>query len=312
MEDRAHALIAGLFTLILSLAVAVSVWWLSGNREATQDVLLVAKGGVEGLSAQSQVRFRGLRVGKVLSVTIEPEEPHRILVTVRIYRTVPISSSTMAKLNTMGVTGLAYVQLDERTGGKPIAVSPGALPRLDLEPSNVAALSDSVTEIAVHLRQIVAKVNAFFDPGNIAQIDRTLDHLEAASAGLERTLKEAPLLLADMRRALSEDNLKNLHAGLANLAKASGEAAPLLMEARKTLSHLESLGRRLDEMSTETGGEITAGSLPRLNRLMQDVSASSQQLSRVLGQIERSPQSLLFGRPAPAPGPGEPGFQSPK
>jgi len=308
MENRAHALAAGLFTLILSLTVAFSVWWLAGSREATQDLLLVAKGSVDGLSAQSQVRFRGLRVGKVLDIVIEANEPHRILVTVRIARAVPLSTATMAKLNTMGVTGLAYVQLDERQGGKPLPADSGTVPRLNLEPSNVAALSESVTEIALHLRQLVAKVNAFFDENNMAQLDRTLDHLEGVSVGMEQSVKQASLLLADMRRVLNDENLKNLRVSLANLAKASGETAPLLVEARKTLAHLESLSRRLDQLGTEAGGEVSATSLPRLNRLMQDVSASSRQLSRVLNQIERSPQSLLFGHPTPAPGPGEPGF----
>jgi phospholipid/cholesterol/gamma-HCH transport system substrate-binding protein len=312
MENRAHALAAGLFTLILSLAVAFSVWWLSGSREATQDLLLVAKGSVDGLSAQSQVRFRGLRVGKVLNIVIEADEPHRILVTVRIARAVPLSTATVAKLNTMGVTGLAYVQLDERQGGKRLLADASALPRLNLEPSNVAALSDSATEIALHLRQLVAKVNTFFDASNMAQLDRTLDHLEGVSAGMEQSSKQASLLLADMRRVLNDENLKNLQLSLANLAKASGETAPLLVEARKTLSHLESLSGRLDQLGAEAGGDVAATSLPRLNRLMQDVAASSRQLSRVLGQIERSPQSLLFGHPAPTPGPGEPGFSAKK
>ncbi len=312
MENRAHALAAGLFTLILSLAVAVSVWWLSGNREATQDILLVAKGSVDGLSAQSQVRFRGLRVGKVQAISIEEGEMHRILVTVRIARSVPLTTTTTAKLNTMGVTGLAYVQLDEGKGGRAVSRQAGVMPELSLEPSNVAALSDSATEIAGHLKQLVAKVNRFLDAGNLAQLDRTLDHLEGVASGMNNTMKQAPLLLADLRRALNDENMKNLQTSLTNLSKASGEAGPLLTDARKALAQLESLGRRLEEMSSEGGGELASGSLPRLNRLMQDVSSSSRQLSRVLTQIERSPQSLLLGRPAPAPGPGEPGFSAEK
>ena len=41
MENRAHALAAGIFVLILLFAIGLAGWWMTGKREASRDILLV-------------------------------------------------------------------------------------------------------------------------------------------------------------------------------------------------------------------------------------------------------------------------------
>jgi phospholipid/cholesterol/gamma-HCH transport system substrate-binding protein len=57
-----------------------------------------------------------------------------------------------------------------------------------------------------------------------------------------------------------------------------------------------------------TGAEVqrfSAQTLPELQRLMGELSELSAALRRLSEQTERQPESLLFGRRAPAAGPGE-------
>ena len=88
---------------------------------------------------------------------------------------------------------------------------------------------------------------------------------------------------------------------MANLEKASGEAGPLI-------ASLQGVSKKLDALLAESGGEITQTTLPRLNVLLQELSVNSRQMSRLLDQIEESPNMLIFGREARRPGPGEAGF----
>ncbi|MGB0129302.1 MAG: MCE family protein, partial [Rhodocyclaceae bacterium] len=85
-----------------------------------------------------------------------------------------------------------------------------------------------------------------------------------------------------------------------------------LENLRTLLASLQSLGKRADALSATAGNELTGDTLPRMNGLIADLSATSRGLTRVLGELERSPQSLVFGSPAATPGPGEPGFEMPK
>lgn len=310
MENRAHALMAGLFTLILLLGIAFSAWWLSGHREATQPILLVAKGRVDGLNTQSQVRFRGLRVGKVTSISIEPSAPHRILVTAQIAKSVPLSTTTSAQLNMMGVTGLAYIQLDEQmVEGQPLVLAEGQVPRLMLAPSNFDALSHAATDITSELRDLVHRANHLLSADNTAHFSRTLAHLETGSASLAQSLDQLPKLLTALRTVLDADNLAHLKATLAHLEQAGAETGPLLQDARRAVARLDAVGQRLDHLGGEIGGELSADTLPRLAQLMSDLSGASRDLSRTLESLRETPQSLIYGRPPGMPGPGEPAFR---
>lgn len=312
MESRAHALAAGIFTLVLAVALMISAWWLTGSREETQDVMLVAGGSINGLNTQAQVRFRGLRVGKVEEVAIDPLPPYRIHVRVSLARSVPLTSHTTAQVNTQGVTGLSFVQMDDDGNGKPLALNGQALPALALRPSSLDGLGSAATDLASQVRTLTERLNLLVNERNLGHIERTLGHLENATAGMDKTLKEAPQLLADVRRVLSDDNLKRLSGTLANLERASADAPALVTEARRALDGLQGASKRLDALGTDLGGEVSQSTLPRLNRLLQDLAVNSRQLSRVLDQVERSPQSLLFGRDGQRPEPGEPGFKEGK
>ena len=65
MENRSHALMAGLFTLLLGTAAILAAWWFGGKHELTREYTVVTRQNVTGLSLQGQVRYRGIRGGKV-------------------------------------------------------------------------------------------------------------------------------------------------------------------------------------------------------------------------------------------------------
>jgi hypothetical protein len=72
MENRSHALAAGIFTIIFGIAAAIAIWWLGQSDESTTTYLLETRGNVTGLNVQAQVRYRGIRAGKVAA--IEPDD----------------------------------------------------------------------------------------------------------------------------------------------------------------------------------------------------------------------------------------------
>lgn len=46
MENKAHALIAGTFTLLLLVATLAAIWWFGGKREAVSEFLVVTRQNV--------------------------------------------------------------------------------------------------------------------------------------------------------------------------------------------------------------------------------------------------------------------------
>ena len=65
MENRSHALLAGLFTLALLVAAAFAAIWIGRTNVQLMPYDLISSSPVTGLSVQSQVRYQGVPVGNV-------------------------------------------------------------------------------------------------------------------------------------------------------------------------------------------------------------------------------------------------------
>ncbi len=79
MENRSHALAAGIFTILLGICAAVAIWWLGQSDESTTSYVLETRRNVTGLNLQAQVRYRGIRAGKVTAIEPDEADPRVIL-----------------------------------------------------------------------------------------------------------------------------------------------------------------------------------------------------------------------------------------
>lgn len=307
MENRSHALMAGLFTLSFAIIAAVALWWFSGASEDTDTYILETRGNVTGLNVQGQVRYRGIRAGKVVDISPDANDPGLLLVKIIINGKYILTDKTVARLNYQGVTGLAYVMLEESDkegGGKPLDTRDDAPSRIRIQPGFVEKLGEKAGDIAGQLAELSARLNRLLDERNFQNISRTLDNLATASDGL----KELPNIMASLKAALSDDNLRRLQSLLAHLEKTAGEAAPLTAEVRILVTTMNGLAKRFDSV----GERMNADTLPRAETLMTEVTAATRRLDRLLDTLNDAPQSVLFGKQPAQAGPGEAGFAIPK
>ena len=242
MESRSHAIAAGLFAIILSAGVVLALWWFSDKREATRELVLVTSSSVNGLNPQATVRT-GASWRARWRHRADPGNPRDVLVTVRIRADLPITQGTRARLATQGVTGLAFIALDDNgEKPRPWPAWPADRP-LRLAPGPDRRGERRVAADAVPRTRAGRAPAGLANPDNLARIERTLAHLERSSQGLERTLQEAPQTLAAVRQVFSRDNLARISRSLDNLERLSGEAVPLAREGRTLLTRLQTVER---------------------------------------------------------------------
>lgn len=305
MENRSHALIAGLFTLLLGLSAIAALWWFGGKSEDTKAYQVITTKSVTGLNPQAQVRYRGVRVGRVEAIEFDPSDIRNTLIGIRIRSDVPVTEGTIAKLGYQGVTGIAHVQLEE-TGANPAILAPtaGGLPRIPMRDSLIQELSATGAETLRNVRDLVASIHQVLSPENRQAIVKTLANLEAASGNA----REASVQL---RTLLTPENVRLLQATLQRAEQTVGQAAPFFAEARGLVARLQTVGDKLDLALGDPASGGVSALAPRLNELTIDLAVTSRQLGRVLQSLEDSPQSLIFGKQADLPGPGEAGFVVP-
>jgi phospholipid/cholesterol/gamma-HCH transport system substrate-binding protein len=308
MENRAYALATGLFMVCLGLAIVMAIWWMGQRREEVNFYILQTHGNVTGLNTQAPVRYRGIRAGRVEDIYPDDHDSRLILVRISLASRYRLTRGTVAQLNQQGVTGLAYVQLeDDGSKPEPLIAAGEEVPRINLQPSLMEQLGTQAGDIAVQASELAFRLSRLLNDANLRNVSRSLENLATASEGL----KELPAVTASLRQALSDGNVRRLTATLDNAEKMSAEVAPLAQETRETVRRVSTLVDRADRLLANTGSEVNDSTLPRFNALAQDLATATRQLDRLLRTLERNPQILLFGRPASAPGPGEAGFVAP-
>lgn len=310
MENRAHALAAGLFTLVLGAALAAVALWFGKDDIKLIPYVLTTSRPVTGLKVEAPVRYRGVDVGKVDEISIDPNNGGRVQILIGVRQGTPITSSTYAQLGYQGITGLAYVLLgDEGESKHPLKSSGGAIAQIHMKPS----LMDSGESLFGSFVEISDRVKQLLDDENQARVRRTLANLEeatqrvsVASKKLEPSLEAMPALIAETK-ALAGD----ARASVGKADQLIGSVNALALKLDRRVDTLSAAVARVDASVGEVGvaaravGEET---MPRVNVLVDGLARDTHALGRVIDNLGEQPQSIVFGTPPRAPGPGEPGF----
>ncbi len=309
MENKAYALAAGLFTVLLGVGVIVAAMWLSGETYERVPYVLESRHPVSGLNIQAPVRLRGVEVGKVESIGFDPADARLILVRIGVRTGTPITRGTTAQLGSQGVTGLAYVMLDD-DGKKPepMTSSSDHQARIPVRPSFLDDLSGSGKDLLTEVNQVVQRLNLLLGEKNQAQLIRTLASLEAVAKradvlahALEPAAGNLPALTADARKALARADTM------------FSELTDLSRELKQQAGALERVAKSAEQVGGSTqavSGAVVSESLPRINMLLDEMTRNSRNLDRLLTDLNDQPATLVYGRERPPPGPGEPGFTS--
>ncbi len=304
MENKSHAFVAGLFALLLGAAAIAAVIWLRGTQDNLREYVVVTKFSIGGLNPEAQVRYRGIRVGKVMDIRLDTDNPRDILIRISIADNIPLTKGTIAKLASQGVTGIAHVLLlDSGKNDEPLVARDGKLPRIVMVPSLLDEMSENGPAALRQAQELMAAASALLSEENRRRFAATLANLEATSASMKPVIENMNATLVQVRKLLDDQNIRSIY-------RAAGEVGPLLTDTRQLVGKMQTTADKLDVAIGDASAGGTSALMPRLNELAADFSLTSRQLSRVLRLLEDSPQGLVFGVPAAAPGPGEPGFSS--
>ncbi|MFP5340911.1 MAG: MlaD family protein, partial [Gammaproteobacteria bacterium] len=98
MENKAHAMAAGIFVALLSLLVLGLAAWLTRDTGVRDTYEISTRETVSGLQEQAPVRFRGVDVGKVSSIGFDPRQVGNVLVRIEVDRETPLTTESFATL----------------------------------------------------------------------------------------------------------------------------------------------------------------------------------------------------------------------
>lgn len=328
MENKSHAIAAGAFVLALAaLLVALAVWLMRDTSE--QRVYEISsRDGVTGLQPQAGVRYKGVLVGRVATIGLDTKNPGSVLVRIAVNDSAPITSSTFASLGFQGVTGLAFVQLDdEGESGQALVTSKTQIARIPMRPGMVSRFTAQGGQLLNHLEQASGRANDLLAAENQKALMTAINNLGQAAASINQLSRRADQILGaspgdegmNLPRAVAqaEATLKSVQVTSDRLSVSAEAVKTSATEFKQLSARMNAPGGTLDRIAqstealTATGQSLNATLVPRLNRTVEETARTARQVGRVADTVNETPQSLILGKGAAQPGPGESGFVAP-
>lgn len=314
MENKSHAFWAGLFTIVLLAAIAAAAFLFNVDRTVRIPYDLLARTNVTGLYTDAAVRYRGLDVGKVSSIKFDRTHPGQIVIRILVDQHAPITRSTFGTLGFQGVTGLAFVQLED-TGKdpSPLPSSMKNVAEIPMRPGLLDQLQERGDVLMRQLQKVVNDADNMLSDDTRKQLMATAASLQHAADGVTTLTQQIAPVAGKLPGTVDQLNhtLASTNQLITTLNRPDG---PFETNLNKVGTAAEQAGVALTSME-ETLQDLSArvgyDTLPRVNGLADDVRSAARAVDRAADTFSNSPRSVLFGAPAAAPGPGEPGFTWP-
>lgn len=294
METRANYVLVGCCVLGAIAAILIFVFWLGSNQlNKQQDTFYTYfTGSVAGLSPGSAVRYRGVPVGGVSNIEIDPQDVERIRVTLKLNPKTPVKIDTIASLEMAGITGGSYVELSGGTRTSlPLAKGDDDnVPVIQSRDSSLQSLVDDAPKLLGKINQLADSANDVLSADNVKSITATLNHLQGISANLESLTPQATEAVSNISKLAS--NMNTQLPKLIDTLRDDGASV------KGAVDEFHSVAGNLNSVITENRGplrDFTGNGLTELSGLITQLRGLTDTLNRVAERLDRDPQRYLFG-----------------
>jgi phospholipid/cholesterol/gamma-HCH transport system substrate-binding protein len=225
MAGRTSKFLIGIFVITGTVLAAVIIIWVGAADFFRKGSIYVTyfDESVQGLQADSTVKYRGVAVGKVKSIKVAPDD-RLIEVAMKIEMSSDLQNHTEAQLKTTGITGIVFIELDQVRPGEQ-----SSSPRINFQTS-YPVIPSRRSEISRFLA----------DTNEIMKSIKAVDF-----KGLSDQLKNTTLAVENFIEGKQTNSvMSNLESTTANIDKA--------MEGlRVTMENLQSFSESINENPSE-------------------------------------------------------------
>ncbi|MFZ5608192.1 MAG: MlaD family protein [Pseudomonadota bacterium] len=309
METRAHHLLIGsLVLLMIGFGVGFAIWLAKldrGREFRLYDIYFTE--AVSGLSTGNSVRFNGVPVGEVKRIELDPSDPSRVRVRVQVDAGVPLKEDSVALLEAVGFTGVAFVQIEGGSAGSPpLALKPGQdVPVIPSRPSAIQEVFEGAPDLLNQATIAVSRLSMLLNDDNRAHVGAILGNIEVFTGGLANSTDELETIIANLN-----DTIADFRNAARAINRLSGSAEALIDEdARQAMRDAGRALRQAEALATDLRAvvgenrenlrQFTGAALPEAARLMADLRQLARALNGVAERLQQSPAEALF--PAKVP-----------
>lgn len=319
MNNRVNYNLIGFLVLFFIAAmIGFGYWLLKPSKEIEMRTYAIYfDESVLGLNLDAAVKYKGINVGKVTSLSINPKNSQQVQVLINVLKTTPIKDSTVAQLTSQGITGLSYINLslgDENA--PPLAKKKGdEYAVIKTIPSLLIKLENTFGDVTYNLSETLQSTKELLKKEN--------------QESFSQLLKESSVLVSKVNRVLDDEAILNIQESLRNINSASKKLDMLLPQLEKLaqnsivwedsvsasfasiMKSYVGIAASMDtfKAALQSGDfnlrEMSSDLIPTMNNTFLEMQSLVVKIEELLGKYERSPSDILLMREEIKKAPGE-------
>lgn len=322
MATQKNAFLIGLFVILGSAIFIAALIWLGASNWFAKTMIYASYFDytVQGLTMDAEVKFRGVRVGRVKEIGVAPDG-NLIEVIMELDLALDVSDSMRAKVELAGITGMKYIELDFVGPEKQLLH-----PKLNFKPIYpvIPSYPGGFEEIEQALRDIYDKIISIDTEGISFNTKRFLTTATDAAGTLDSLLADEGFT-AWTRRL--DNNLVKVDSMLSelNMDEYDAEMMNTLAELRKGARHFNDFFQSLEQQAEGMRADVKLDSiyynlnimlyattemmrnfhyqstevLTSINTVVIALNETLAQMNAMLMSMDMYPASIFYSAPPP-------------
>ena len=320
MNNRTNYALVGAFVLVGFISISIFVYWLvrPSDELEMKKYAIYFNESVLGLNLDAPVKYRGITVGKVVKLGINPKNTEQVRVVISVDKNTPIKTSTVAKLTSQGITGLSYINLSLGDKNSPLLTKapPGEeYPVIKSVPSLFESIQTSVGTLYSKLSKTLESVDKTLNETNQKELTRLLQESSEFFARLNRTLDDATIESIHASSRHIEGITKQLDATMPKVDGLIQNSVEWEKETQEAFEKIVVSYLNIQKTSDAIGDAVRRGDfdlrsitnefMPALNKSLNTLNGVLSEFRSTIREYKKSPRDILFKESQVKKAPGE-------
>jgi len=315
MNNKVNYTLVGFLVLFgFSLMLGFTYWLLkpSNEQEVTKYQIYFDE-SVLGLNLDAPVKYRGISVGKVSHLKINPNNSEQVEVLVTILKSTPIKENTVAKLTSQGITGLSYINLSQGDNDAPaLQCQEGhEYPVIQTTPSFFENFEKSLGSVSTKLSKTLVKTEELLNDDNQKEIAASLKNTAALMEKLNKLLDDETIAHLQATAKNMDSTTAKIDKMVPNIDRFVYKSTKWETEIGKSFKEIENsyktMGATMDNMaeSFASSGSEVKDIMPTVNSTMLVLQDMMIKFEEAISSYSRSPGDIIYKQEEAKKGPGE-------
>lgn len=220
MENKARYTLVGVFIIVFTACAVGFILWLAKYDKdslSAKEYRVYATSSVSGLNVNTIVLYKGLDIGFIEDIRINPSNQEEIEIVLKIKKPEIIKTDTSATIESLGITGNKYIEIKGGSNeSEHLSFKEKDYAIIPLKKSFFDKITNDASSITQKINSVLNRVEFILNDKNIKNINKILDNTSNTSENFNTLIVQIQdFININAKNSLNNidklmnDNLKN-------------------------------------------------------------------------------------------------------